>query len=61
MFANRIFYFILMISLFVLVAVIQVKLAYASYEDNERLVKLWIRQKQLKDAIKEKDANLEKQ
>jgi hypothetical protein len=42
---NRIFYFMVGASLLVLVVMLQIRAAYRTYDDNERLVKLWAQEK----------------
>lgn len=51
---HRIFYFILAASLFVIAIMLQIRAAYRSYDDDQRLVKLWTQEKQLKDMMSHK-------
>lgn len=41
-------------SLLVLVVMLQIRAAYRTYDDNERLVKLWAQEKELKDFMSRK-------
>lgn len=40
--------------LLVLVVMLQIRTAYRAYDDNERLVKLWVQEKELKDIMSHK-------
>ncbi len=51
---NRIFYFMMGAGLLVLVVMLQIRTAYRAYDDNERLVKLWVQEKELKDIMSHK-------
>jgi hypothetical protein len=51
---NRIFYFMVGAGLLVLVVMLQIRTAYRAYDDNERLVKLWVQEKELKDIMSHK-------
>lgn len=52
---NRIFYFLVAATLLVFIIMMQIRAAYRSYDDNERLVKLWTQEKELKDFMSHKN------